>query len=57
MMLRIFNPGITYYKNAIKNINFDNLYISTDDKNHNIIIELLELYQFSQLIEFDEIIF
>ena len=39
-----FNPGITYYINAIKNINFDNLYISTDDKNNNIIIELLQLH-------------
>jgi len=35
----------------IKNINFDNLYISTDDK----IIELLQLYPYLQLIEFDEI--
>ncbi len=50
-----FNPGITYYKNAIKNINFDNLYISTDDKNNNIVIELLQLYPSSKLIECDEI--
>ena len=50
-----FNPGITYYINAIKNINFDNLYISTDDKNNNIVIEILQLYPTSQLIEFDEI--
>jgi hypothetical protein len=49
-----FNPGIKYYINAIKNINFDNLYISTDDKNHSIIIELLQLYPSSQLINFDE---
>jgi len=49
------NPGIIYYTNAIKNINFDNLYISTDDKSHNIIIQLLELYPCAQLIEFDEI--
>ena len=49
------NPGITYYVNAIKNINFDNLYISTDDKNHSIIIELLQLYPSSQLINYDEI--
>jgi hypothetical protein len=50
-----FNPGIKYYINAIKNINFNNLYISTDDKNHNIIIELLQLYPSSQLINYDEI--
>lgn len=51
-----FNPGIQYYINAIKNIIFDNLYISTDDNNNNnMIIELLELYPSSQLINFDEI--
>ena len=50
-----FNPGIKYYINAIKNIIFDNLYISTDDKNHNIIKEMLKLYPSSQLINFDEI--
>jgi len=50
-----FNPGIKYYVNAIKNINFDNLYISTDDKNNSIIIELLHLYPSSQLINYDEI--
>jgi hypothetical protein len=50
-----FNPGIIYYTNAIKLINYDNLYISTDDKNNDIIIKLLELYPFAKLIEFDEI--
>jgi hypothetical protein len=50
-----FNPGIKYYINAIKNITFDKLYISTDDKNHSIITELLKLYPSSQLYNFDEI--
>jgi hypothetical protein len=50
-----WNPGITYYINAIKNINFDNLYISTDDKNNNIIINLIQLYPSVKLINFDEI--
>jgi hypothetical protein len=50
-----FNPGITYYINAIKLINYDNLYISTDDKNNDMIIKLLELYPFAKLIEYDEI--
>lgn len=49
------NPGIKYYINAIKNIHFDNLYISTDEKNHNIIIDLLQLYPHAQLINYDEI--
>jgi hypothetical protein len=51
----IYNPGIKYYINAIKNIIFDNLYISTDDQNNRIIIELLQLYPSSQLINYDEI--
>jgi hypothetical protein len=50
-----YNPGITYYTNAIKNVNFDNLYLSTDDVNHNIIIKLKELYPGLQLLNFDEI--
>lgn len=49
------NPGIKYYINAIKKIHFDNLYISTDDKNNNIIIDLLQLYPYVQLINYDEI--
>lgn len=49
------NPGISYYINAIKLINYDNLYISTDEKNNNIIIELLESYPSAKLVEYDEI--
>jgi hypothetical protein len=50
-----FNPGITYYINAIKHVKFDKLYISTDDKNNNMIQQLLQLYPSTQLIDFDEI--
>jgi len=50
-----FNPGFTYYANAIKNIFFDNLYISTDDNTNNIVKKLLNLYPSSRLINFDEI--
>jgi hypothetical protein len=49
------NPGIKYYINAIKNITFDNLYISTDDNNNDIILELLQAYPSLQLINYDEI--
>ena len=49
------NPGLNYYLNVIKSINFDNLYISTDDKNHNIIINILRYYPNLKLIEYDEI--
>jgi hypothetical protein len=52
---RQFNPGIVYYVNAIKNIQFDNLYISTDENSHPMITELLQLYPLAQIIEYDEI--
>jgi len=51
----IWNPGITYYINAIKNINFDNLSISTDEPTHNIITLLLQLYPTARVFCFDEI--
>jgi len=51
-----FNPGISYYTNAIQAIErFDNLYISTDQREHNMISELLHLYPSAQVIDFDEI--
>jgi len=50
-----YNPGIKYYIHAINNIKFDKLYISTDDINHTIIKELLQLYPSSELINLDEI--
>jgi len=49
------NPGITYYINAIKNIAFDNLYISTDDNNNSMIYEIIQLYPSAKLIECNEI--
>ena len=35
-----FNPGSQYYLNAISNITFDNLYISSDTLNHEIVINI-----------------
>jgi hypothetical protein len=49
------NPGINYYTNTIKTINFDKLYISTDSPNHNIITTLLKLYPDTKVIICDEI--
>ena len=48
------NPGINYYLNAIKNIKFDKLYIATDEKTHDIIKTLFQLYP-AELVECDEI--
>ena len=54
-----FNPGINYYLKAITTIKFDNsndkLYISTDNKNHSIIKEIIEKYPKTIIIDFDEI--
>ena len=50
-----YNPGIKYYINAINNINFDNIYISSDDVNNKMIIELLQLYKSAKIINSDEI--
>ena len=50
-----FNPGVKYYLTTINNINYDNLYISTDDKNHSVIRSLLKLYPNATLIDYDEI--
>jgi hypothetical protein len=50
-----WNPGITYYINAIKSIQFDNLYIATDEKDHAIIGQIIEAYPSAQVIDYDEI--
>ena len=55
------NPGINYYVNTIKQVIFDKydkydkMYISTDERNHNIITTLLQLYPNAILINYDEI--
>ena len=50
-----YNPGVNYYLNTIKTINFDNLYISSDDINHNIVQTILLVYQTATIINYDEI--
>jgi len=50
-----FNPGIKYYLNTIQSIDYDKLYISTDDKDHAIIKKLFEVYPSAKLIKYDEI--
>jgi hypothetical protein len=49
------NPGINYYKKAIQNIKFDNLYIATDEKKHDIIINLVKLYPNAKFINCSEL--
>jgi hypothetical protein len=50
-----FNPGILYYINAINNITFDKLVISTDDKTNDMIKKLLQLFPYAKILDVDEI--
>lgn len=50
-----FNPGIDYYINTIKTIQFDKLYISTDERSHNIIDTIVKEYPDCIVLDYDEI--
>lgn len=49
------NPGIQYYLNTIKMIEYDNLFISTDSPEHIIIQTLFKTYPNAKLVNSDEI--
>jgi hypothetical protein len=53
------NPGLDYFLNTIKLIkernDFNNIYISTDEINHDIIKKIMEKYPQTNLINYDEI--
>lgn len=50
-----FNPGINYYLNTISKINFDNIYIASDDTKHKIIEQIVEKYPNAKIIDYNEI--
>jgi hypothetical protein len=50
-----FNPGLVYYINAIKNVKYDKLYISTESPDHEYIKTLLNEFPGSELVPYDEI--
>jgi hypothetical protein len=50
------NPGIAYYAKTIKTIQYEKLYISTDDKTHAIVLNLFKLHPGATLVDADEII-
>jgi len=50
-----WNPGINYYLNAIKDVNYENLYIATDEKTHNIIKEIVLAYPNAKIVDYNEI--
>jgi hypothetical protein len=49
------NPGANYYIKTIETIEYNNLYISSDDKMHNIVQEIIQQYPNAIIIEYDEI--
>lgn len=50
-----YNPGLNYYLKAISRINFDKLYISTDQKEHVIIQKIIDKYPEATIVNYDEI--
>jgi hypothetical protein len=49
------NPGIHYYLNTLKHIAFDKLFISTDEKDHDIVRTIMTQYPTAILVTYDEI--
>jgi hypothetical protein len=50
-----WNPGSKYYMAAISKLEFDNLYLSTDDCNHDIIKNIQSAYPQIKFIKYDEV--
>jgi hypothetical protein len=50
-----YNPGIDYYLNTIEQIPFENLTISTDEADHDIIKRIMSVYPKATLIHYDEV--
>lgn len=49
------NPGINYYLNALKQIEFDGIYIATDDSRHHIVSELVKQYPSAIVLQHDSV--
>ena len=50
-----WNPGLDYYIKCLKLLNFNNLYIASDDLNNKMISELRKIYKSLKIIDYDEI--
>jgi hypothetical protein len=50
-----WNPGLNYYSKTLSQLTFDHLYITTDEKDHTTIQQLILLYPNATIIEYDEI--
>jgi hypothetical protein len=49
------NPGANYYINAIKRIDYENIYLSTDSPENPIITEIKEAFPNINILEYDEV--
>jgi hypothetical protein len=50
-----WNPGFDYYQKTLSQLTFDKLYITTDQKDHDTIRQLIAAYPNVTIIEYDEI--
>jgi hypothetical protein len=50
-----FNPGAQYYLDCLRDPLFDNLYIATDQPDHDIIRKILSVYPRASLVNDDEV--
>jgi hypothetical protein len=50
-----WNPGLNYYLKTLSPLTFDKLYITTDQKDHDTIRQLIAAYPNATILEYDEI--
>jgi hypothetical protein len=49
------NPGISYYSKAISGISYDRIFISTDEKTHPIIRQIIDTHPNAFLVDYDPV--
>jgi len=50
-----WNPGLEYYKKALRALSFDTLYIATDSPGHPMIKELVSIYPTASILPYAEV--
>ena len=50
-----WNPGVEYYKKALRGLSFDKLYIGTDSPGHPMIKELVSIYPSASILPYKEV--
>jgi hypothetical protein len=48
-------PSINYFLNTIKSIDFDNIYLSSDEPEHSMVKEILSYYPETKIINYDPV--